>query len=92
MLFLVYVNVSGICLFSCFASHGTGSLDCLPCWVVYHLVYHPLGSTLVAASHFLAGNGEAELKPTTFSSLLFFSFSLYLLSSPFSFHFLALQF
>ena len=33
------------------------------------LAYH-LGSTLETASHFLMGNIEAELIPTTFSSLL----------------------
>ena len=41
-----------------------------------HQVVYPPGSKVppwVTASHFLAGNRNAELKPTTFSSLLLFS-------------------
>ena len=37
-----------------------------PRWVVYH----SSGSTPMTASRFFVGNREAELKPTTFSSLL----------------------
>ena len=44
----------------------TGLLSNPPCRVVYRQSV----STLVTASHFLAGNREAELKPSTFSSLL----------------------
>ena len=36
----------------------------------------------VTASRFLAGNREAELKPTTFSLLLLFSFSVFPLLLP----------
>ena len=36
------------------------------------VVYHPLGSTLLTASRFLAGSKEADLKPTPLSSLLLF--------------------
>ena len=46
------------------------------------VVYRPSVSTLVTASHVLAGNMEAELKSATFSSLLLFNVFL---SSLFSF-------
>ena len=57
----------------------TGSLGYPSGWVVYH----PSDSTLVTASRFLAETGEAELKLTTFSSLLLFNIysSLFFLSS-----------
>ena len=56
----------------------TGSLGLPPRWVDYPPI--PPG---VAASHFLAGNWEAELKPTTFSSfLLFGTFLSFLLLTP----------
>ena len=45
------------------------------------MAYHS-GSTLETASRFLAGNIEAELIPTAFSSLLL---SMFLLSLLFSF-------
>ena len=48
----------------------TGSLGSPP-----HQVVYPSGSMVpswVTASRFLAGNREAELNPTTFSSLLLF--------------------
>ena len=48
---------------------NTGSMGYPPRWV---------DSILVTASHFLAGNREAELKPTTFSSLLLFNVFLFL--------------
>ena len=47
----------------------TGSLGYPPRCVIYH----PLGSTLVTVSRLLVGNGESELKLTTFSSFLLFS-------------------
>ena len=43
--------------------------------------YHPSGSILVITSCFLAGNREAELKLTTFSSLVLFSVFLSLFFS-----------
>ena len=43
------------------------------------VVYRPSVSTLITTSCFLARNGEAELKPTTFSSLLLFRFFVFLL-------------
>ena len=52
------------------AFDDTGSLGFPPLQVVY-----PPGSMVppwLTASRFLAGNTEAELKPTTFSSLLLF--------------------
>ena len=51
----------------------TSSLGYPPRWVAYH----PLSSTLVPASRFLAGNREGELKPTPFSSLLIFRVFLF---------------
>ena len=48
-----------------------------PRWVTYH----PLGSTLEPAYHFLVGNRETELKPATFSSLLLCSVFLSLFVS-----------
>ena len=53
---------------------GTGSLKYPLRWVVYP----PMGSTLRPASRFLVGNREAELKPTSFSSLRLFSVILFL--------------
>ena len=50
------------------AFKDTGLLGSPPRWVVYY----PFVSTLVTISRFLAGNREAELKPTTLSSLLLF--------------------
>ena len=58
------------------AFHDIGSLGSPPSRVVY-----PLGSTQVTVSRLIAGNREAELKPTTFSSLLLFRFFLSLLFS-----------
>ena len=61
------------------ALDNTGFLGSPPRQVVY-----PSGSmvlTWVTASRFLAGNGEAELKPTTFSSLLLFRVCLSFLFS-----------
>ena len=45
-----------------------------------HRVVYPPGSmvpTWVTVSRFFAGNREAELKPTTFSSFLIFCFSVF---------------
>ena len=44
------------------------------------VVYRTSVSILVTASRFLAGNNEAELKPTTFSSILLFIVFLFSLS------------
>ena len=49
---------------------GTGFLG----YPLRRVVYRQSVSTLVAASHSLAGNREADLKPSTFSSLLLFCF------------------
>ena len=49
------------------AFDNVGCLGCLPWWMVYPCGFHP-GDCLP----FIAGNREAELKPTTFSSLLLF--------------------
>ena len=71
MLFLFYVNVSGMRPLSHLppppAFEDTGSLGFPPRRVVY-----PPGSTLGEFPRFLAGNREAELIPTTFSLLLRF--------------------
>ena len=51
----------------------------------HQVVYPPdsMVSPWVTASHFIVGNREAELKPTTFSSLLLFCFPIFpLLLSP----------
>ena len=58
------------------AFDDTGSLGFPPCWVSYPLVPH-----WVTASRFLAGNREAEIKPTTLSSLLLFRLFLSFLFS-----------
>ena len=42
------------------------------CYLPRSVIYRPSLSILVTASTFIAGNREAKLKPTTFSSLLFF--------------------
>ena len=49
--------------------YDTGSL----CYPSHWVAYQPSDSTLMTASRFPAGNREAKLKPTTFSSLLLFS-------------------
>ena len=58
----------------------------LPGYPPRRLVYRPSVSTLVTASRLLAGKGEGELKPTSFSSFLLFrvllSFSFSYLPSP----------
>ena len=54
----------------------TSSLGSPPRQVLY-----PLVSPRVTTSRFLAGNREAELKPTTFSILLFFRVFLFFLFS-----------
>ena len=59
----------------------TGSLGSHP----RRVFYRPSVSALVTESRFLAGNREAKLKPTTFSSLLIFRVSLsFLFSYPHS--------
>ena len=55
----------------------TGSPGCPRCRVVYH----PSVSTLVTPSRILVVNRKAELKPTTFFSLLLFSVFLSFLFS-----------
>ena len=68
MSFWFYVNVSGTHSWSWLFSQ---LLMLQAPWVIFHrVVYHPSVSTLMTASHFLAGNREAELKPTTFSFFL----------------------
>ena len=42
-----------------------------------HQVVYPLVPPWATASHFFSGNKEAELKPTTFSSLQLFHFFLF---------------
>ena len=59
------------------AFDDTGSLGYSPCRVVYR----PPVFTIVTAFRFLAENREAELKPTTFSSLSLFRVFLFLFSS-----------
>ena len=70
---LFYVNVSGM--------HPQSSLSSQPLTILapqvllcirWSIPLVPLFHTWVTASRFLAGNREAELKPTTFSSLLLF--------------------
>ena len=70
-LFLFYINVSGI--------HLWFRLNYQPLTIPAPRVLLrvgwsiPMVSTLVIASHFLLGNRETDLKPTTFSSLLLFN-------------------
>ena len=66
LLFLFYENVSGLQPRACLSSQP--STRQAP-WVF-----------LCIASHFLAGNMEAELKPTNFSSFLLFC--VFLFSQP----------
>ena len=71
MLFLLNVNVSVTRSLVLATFDDTSSPSSPPRQVVY-----PLGFMVpywVTASSFLAGNREAELRPTTFSSLLIFS-------------------
>ena len=70
VLFLFYVNVSGMPPFD-----DTGSLGS-PRQVVYSPWLH--GSTLGDCPRFLVGNREADLKATTFSLLLFRVFRVFL--------------
>ena len=71
VLFLFYVYVSGMRPRSCLSSHSLIKPAFRAIlhagWFIENSV-----STLVTASLFLAGNREAELNPTTFSSLLLF--------------------
>ena len=57
--------------------NNSGSLDYLQCWVAYH----QLCSNLVPASRFFPGNREAELNPSTFSSVLLLGVFLHFLFS-----------
>ena len=67
MLFLFYVNVSWMWPGSCLSSQP---LTIQGSWVILCIWWSiPMVPSLVAASHFLPGNMEAQLKPTTFSSL-----------------------
>ena len=79
---LVFVNAYRMCPRSLVlpAFDDSGSLGSLPRPVVY-----PSALTLGDCLQFLAGNGEAELKPITFSSLLLFRvFLSFLFSWPLS--------
>ena len=70
MLFLFYVNVSGMHLQSRFSSL---SLTILAPWVPLRIWWSTsLVPPWVTATHFLAGNREAKLKAIIFSSLLIF--------------------
>ena len=69
---------------SCYSCFTWMYLECACCLWKYRLPGFSLSSSClypwVTSPHFLEGNTEAELKPTTFSSLLLFVFSC--LSSP----------
>ena len=45
---------------------------------LHYVVYHPLSSILVTAFHFLEGEREVDLKPTTLYSFLLFCIFLLL--------------
>ena len=79
MLFLFYVNVSGMSLPSRLPSQP---LMMSAPWVLFRVKWSiPLVPLWMTASRFLAGNIEAELIPTAFSSLLLSTFLLSLLFS-----------
>ena len=68
VLFLFYVNVSGMRPRSCLSFQ---LLPILAPWVLLRVRWSiPLASPCVTASRSLLWNREAELKPTNFSSLL----------------------
>ena len=75
VLFLFYVNVSGMKTRSPLSSHPMT----IPIpWVTLRVRWTiPMVSTLLTASHFLPGSREAKLKPTTFFSLLLFCFPIF---------------
>ena len=80
MLFLFYVNVSGMYPQSHLPSQP---LMILAPWVILHVGWSiPMVSTLGNHLYLLTWNREAELKPTTFSSLqkLFLVFLSFLFS------------
>ena len=66
VLFLLYLNVTRMHQQFRFSSQP---LTILAPWVLHIGGSIPLVPPWVTASHFLAGNREAELKPTAFSSL-----------------------
>ena len=72
---LFYVNVSGMRPWS---RRSSQPLMIPVPWVILRVGGSiPVVSTLVIASHFLVWNREAELKTTTFSSLLLFRVFLF---------------
>ena len=75
VLFLFYVNVSGMLL----QSHLSSQPLTIPApWVFLYIGSSiPLVPPWVIASHFLVRNGDTELKPTAFSSLLLFGSFFY---------------
>ena len=76
---LFYFNVSGMRLR---AHLSFQPLTIPPPWVIYRVGWsHQSDSTLGPASRFLAGNMEAELKPTNHSHHFYFSIFFYLSSS-----------
>ena len=81
MLFLFYLNVSEMRPRSYLSSQ---SLTIPALWVFLRVGWSiSLVLPWMTASHFLVGNSEAELKPSTFSSLLLFRvFLSFLFSSP----------
>ena len=79
MLFLFYMNVSGMRLWSCLSSQP---LMILAPWVLLYIWWSfPLVPPWVTASHFLVWNKEAELKPSL-SLHFYFSMISCLSSSP----------